>query len=124
MRYCNRPGLPAASAASAQHSSPPTSSKYDTEQPLLLIIDALAQTNLADKDSLQKIKRIVLRQDNLNKHLEQIKSGDKTFVESPTYSKENPLSIPNSRLKDMPHFNPIDSSPLANYMAFTNYRVP
>ena len=53
-----------------------------------------------------------MRQDTLNKHLETKISGDKHFVEASVFATGPSLSIPNSRLKDLPKFNPIDDKPL------------
>ena len=52
------------------------------------------------------------------KHLETRISGDKHFVEIPIFSAGPSLSIPNSRLKDLPKFYPVDDKPLTNYITF------
>ena len=126
MKNCNTPEFPTATQSGSQpqpgssHSFPlAVSGQPNNQQPLLLLVDALAATSIADKTSLQNIKSIIMRQDTLNRNIETRISGDKTFVETPVFSTGNPLSIPNSRLKDLPKFNPVDDKPLCNYVSFT-----
>ena len=125
MRNCNRPTFPAAIQPSylpAPGSTQPfpvaTNEPLGNQQPLILLVDALANTNIADKASLQHIKSVIMRQDTIAKHLETKISGDKHFVEIPIFSAGPSLSIPNSRLKDLPKFYPVDDKPLTNYISF------
>ena len=104
MRSCNRPTFPTVmqpaclpASGSSQPFSVATNEPHSNQQPLILLVDALASTNIADKASLQHIKSIIMRQDTIQKHLETRISVDKHFVEIPIFAVGPSLSIPNSR---------------------------
>ena len=121
--FNSSPALAHGSVNLATHTShtPHTSHTTHTtqDQPLMLIVEALANPSAVTHESLQRIKSTIIKESNQAKHIESFKYGaDKSFVEIPQFSDENPLNIPNSRLKSLPRFAPHEGKPLSNYMSF------
>ena len=120
-RSCNQANLSVGTTSTELVPFHPPDQHGTPQDPLLLIVDALANPAGTTQDALQRIKSLILKEKHLSQHIESHKAGaDKSFIELPSFSSETPLTIPNGRLKSLPKFNPQDNKPVQNYASFTH----
>ena len=95
----------------------PTMEEGIADNPILMLIDKLLKKGpeMSQQDLLP-IKACALKHIEKTKNPELILTGHSTFFEVPLFPENaTPLSIPTSRIRDLPKFFPLEGKPLKNY---------
>ena len=101
-----------------KNAKPESSEREEGAQtdPLIMLIDTLAQSKKVPTDELSAVKAMVLKRAERSRNPEIEILGNQTFFDLPCFPiKATQLTIPTSRYKDLPKFDPVDSKPLKNY---------
>ena len=101
-----------------KNAKPESSEREEGAQsdPLLMLIDTLAQSKKVPTEELSAVKAMVLKRAERSRNPEIEILGNQTFFDLPCFPiKATPLTIPTARYKDLPKFEPVDFKPLKNY---------